>query len=74
MNTVLFAVWSQRCGEYLTHGGRIVTHTVAAELAYLWPPDHKLGPRVVPLPEGVHPDECIPVREVPFRKAEKFDE
>lgn len=69
--SVLYAVWSQQCEQLLTYGGRIITHTVPPELEFLWPADHRLGPRVVPLPKGVHPDECIPVRCVPFRKAEK---
>lgn len=66
---VLFAVYSEACRQHLTHQGRVITHTVPAELEFLWPPSHKLGPRVVPLPKGVPLSECVPVREVPFRKA-----
>jgi hypothetical protein len=63
---VLYALWGERSGSYLTQDGRIIFHTDRAEMEFLFP-----GVRVVAL-RGFNPLEGIPLKFVRGMEAVQF--
>lgn len=54
--------------DFLTYGGRILTHSQSAELAFLIP----VGARVCELPRDIPPDQCLPIAEHPAMASVRF--
>lgn len=62
-----YALWGERSGTYITHGGRVIIHDNEAEMNFLFPAN-----RVVPLRVKPDPDTTIALFAVPGMEAVQF--